>query len=149
MSDLGHDAIMDIQNRLRLGIGGEMGELFTEDGALGRRRAEFTLFSACEEGNVDRVHSIIAEGDDDLMYTEDDGCNTLVHVAMISDNLDMTRCTLDVLALSANPHNIYRISLLHFVASAKSSGMVGLLLTSGGAYVDALVFIAFSRFSSK
>lgn len=97
------------------------------------RSSEYNLFMACETGDMRLARSIIDEesGNSDLMYSEDDECNTLVHAAVLSNNQNLLKYTLIDLELDANTHNVYRMSPLHLASMAQYKDMARILLNHG------------------
>lgn len=104
-----------------------------EDAAfIENRSSEYHLFLSCESGDLNSVRDILREGaNSDMVHSEDDECNTLVHAAILSDNQSLLKYLLIDMNLGTNTPNLYRMSPLHIAAMAKYRDMARILLNHG------------------
>ena len=107
---------------------------FEEDSEMRTTRLTFSIFQACERGELSRVRSIISE-QDDIQFSVDDENNTLVHEAIFADSEPVLRYLVNDMRLSPNSANYAGMYPIHFAASARSTRSASILLNCG-AFVD-------------
>ena len=107
---------------------------FEEDAEMRMTRLTFSIFQACERGELSRMRTIIAE-EDDIQHSVDDENNTLVHEAIFADSEPVLRYLVNDMRLSPNCANYAGMYPIHFAAASKSTRSASILLNCG-AFVD-------------
>ena len=119
LETLGPETLDIIRTQLNATLETEGQTDFIEGSDLELRRAEFNLFTSCEAGDFESVRSTLSERRN-MMYSEDDENNTLVHSAVFSLHEGLMRYLVCDLNLDVNVHNIYRMTPVHIASSCSA-----------------------------
>lgn len=105
----------------------------SESPDLTRRILRATIFKACKEGNVEEVRQLI-RNEESLSNEEDESMDTLLHMAMFSNNENLIRFLINEVGIRVNSMNVFRMTPLHYTMASDVNAST--LLLNCGAYID-------------